>query len=385
MKKLLKKIIKVIMSAFKIKNIIILESKADFSDNTRAFYDYLLKKGYNKKYKIYWFVENKKEFKNRKCENVKFINMWHKEIKRTPWQWLKYFWIVKNAKYLIYSNRTLLKLNKKSIDVFLNHGIPLKNVADLKIVSNNVSYATISSDFCINLMHEQLHLDKEKFICLGNPRDDVIFHKTNTEEKLKNYMKYDNIILWLPTFRKSSNSNRNDSNFQFPLGLPIIYSEDELIKLNNYLKSKNMAILFKLHPSQDTSMFKTGTLSNIIVIDDQYLINQDVELCELYKITDALITDYSSVYYDYLLLNKIIGFTLDDYEEYKKEKGFAYDNPLEYMAGEKIYNINDLYKFIDNINCDIDEYKNQREKMKKLFYKYEDGKSCERIAKFLKM
>ena len=61
--------------------------------------------------------------------------------------------------------------------------------------------------------------------------------------------------------------------------------------------------------------------------------------------------------------------------------------------GKGIYSIIAFGKYLEVsqqgdtliLSCDIDEYKNQREKMKKLFYKYEDGKSCERIAKFLKM
>ena len=86
-------------------------------------------------------------------------------------------------------------------------------------------------------------------ICVGNPRNDVLFRNTNTKEKLKEFNKYDKIILWLPTFRKAAISNRLDSTFEFPLGLPIIYSTGELNRLNEYLKKNNALILFKLHPA----------------------------------------------------------------------------------------------------------------------------------------
>ena len=98
-----------------------------------------------------------------------------------------------------------------------------------------------------------------------------------------------------------------------------------------------------------------------------------------------MITDYSGIYYDYLLTDKIIGFTTDDFEKYKEEKGFVFENPKEYMAGENIENIKDLYTFIDNVITNNDIYKKKRNKMKTLFNKYADDKSSERLAKFLKL
>ena len=57
--------------------------------------------------------------------------MWHNTTKKTFIQWIKYFWIVKNAKYLISSNRVLHRLNKKTLTININHGTPLKRVKDL--------------------------------------------------------------------------------------------------------------------------------------------------------------------------------------------------------------------------------------------------------------
>lgn len=385
MKKIIKKIILNIMSIFKIKNIIIFESNADYSDNSRAFYEYLIEEKYNEKYKIYWFVNDGKKFKNRNCKNVKFITMWHNVTKKTFSQWIKYFWIVKNAKYLISSNRTLHRLNKKTITININHGTPLKRVKDLQIVPKDIDIVLVGSDFCIDMMSDQLNLNKEQMICVGNPRNDVLFKKTNTKEKLNEFSKYNKIILWLPTFRKAATSNRLDSSFEFPLGLPIIYSDKELKELNKYLQKNNTLILFKLHPAQDASLLKANGLSNIKILTDSYLIEKNVELCELFKITDSMITDYSGVYYDYLLMDNIIGFTTDDFEKYKQEKGFVFDNPKDYMAGEKINNIKDLYTFIDNVINKNDIYKEKRNEMKKLFNKYDDNKSSERLAKYLNL
>lgn len=385
MKNKLKKILINLMSHFKIKNVLIFESHADYSENSRAFYEYLIEKNYNKDYKIYWFVNDSKNFRDKEKENVKFITMWKNTTKRSFIQWIKYFWICKNAKYMISSNRTLHKLNRKTITVNVNHGTPLKNVKNLKVVPKDIDVILAASDYCVTLLSEQLNLKKDQIICVGNPRNDIIFKKTNIEEKFKEFSNYKKIILWLPTFRKAATSDRIDSSFEFPLGLPIIYNIKELNKLNKYLKQNNILILFKLHPAQDASLLKTDNLSNIIILKDSYLVEKDVQLTELFKITDAMITDYSGIYYDYLLTDKIIGFTVDDFEKYKEEKGFVFKNPKEYMAGEKIENIHDLYTFIDNVIINNDIYREKRNKMKKLFNKYADDKSSERLTKYLEL
>ena len=204
-------------------------------------------------------------------------------------------------------------------------------------------------------------------------------HKIYTILGIK--LKFKKVILWLPTFRNSKALNRNDSTFNFPLGIPIIYSKEDLNLINDYLNKLNVCLLLKLHPAQDTSVFKLDSLTNIIIINDKYLIDRNIELCELYKVTDAMITDYSSVYVDYLLLNKPLGFTQDDFEQYKK--GFSMPNINDYMPGHKIMNVDDLKKFISDISSNIDNYKEERERVNKIFNKFNDSKSSERLAKYL--
>ena len=63
---------------------------------------------------------------------------------------------------------------------------------------------------------------------------------------------------------------------------------------------------------------------------------------ELIGISDGLLSDYSSVAVDYLLLDRPLGYVLADYNIYKEKRGFVFEDPLEYMPGEKIYNVCDI-------------------------------------------
>ena len=106
--------------------------------------------------------------------------------------------------------------------------------------------------------------------------------------------------------------------------------------------------------------------------------DKNIQLYEILPVFDALITDYSSVAIDYLLIDKPIGFTLDDFEEYRKSRGFVFNDPREYMPGEHIYVLDDLIKFISNVANGKDEYKDKRDELKRIAHNPAQN-YCDRI------
>ena len=381
----MEKLIRLFLSIFRIKNRIIFESLPTYTDNAKAIYDYLIKNKYNLKYEIIWFCD--KECKiSLNDKNVKIVKVWKKFRKLSLFGFIKYMYYLKNAKYIMYCNRGIHKFNKKSIRIFLNHGLPLKRISDLKIVTPEVDYVICPSNFFRDVYNEQLHVNKEKILTLGSPRNDIMY---NYKKEKKNFTflkdKHQKVILWLPTFRNHVGYERNDSNFNFPLGLPIIYSEEKLMEIDKLLKKNKTMLLIKLHPVQDVSKVLKVNLSNIKLISDSDLLENNISLTEFYSYVDAFITDYSGVYYDMLLTNKQIGFTIDDFEEYNKTRGFPFSNPLDKMAGMKIKNIEELKKYLENVFSNYDEWKMKREEMVKLFYEKFDGESSKRIVDYFKL
>ena len=171
-------------------------------------------------------------------------------------------------------------------------------------------------------------------------------------------------------------------NCGFELGIPIFYDVESIKKLNEYLKKNNIKILLKLHPAQDSSKIKQLNMSNFDIINDEYLNSYDINLYELLACSDSLITDYSSVYYDYLLLKKVIGLTIDDIEIYSNKIGFV-DDYYKLVDGEFIKNIDDFYLYLNKIinpsKSDIEKYS----KIFKKYHKYDDNKSAERLFQFI--
>ncbi len=98
-----------------------------------------------------------------------------------------------------------------------------------------------------------------------------------------------------------------------------------------------------------------------------------------------LITDYSSVFNDYLLINKPILFTTDDYLEYKKIKGFMVNNYMDLVPGIKVNDFKEFYNALEQFKKGIDNYSEERLEYCKKVNKYLDGNSCYRLANFLKL
>ena len=304
-----------------LKKYIILESNPDLTDNTYSLFKTLLKNKVNEKYKLFWFVNDKNIYQNFNIKNVYFINAFGK---MNFFENLKMKYINYKAKYIIDCNKLVYKKNINQKRLYLPHGMPYKLVAEYCDLIGEVDYFLSLAPFFDTTLSKLCHVDKDNIIDLGFPRNDDLFSKTKNIKNLFKNKNFDKIIIWLPTYRQRENKNSklNIQNF-FGLGIPIIYNIENLRALNNFLKQLNILLVLKPHPAQDLSVIKTEKLSNFILLTNQDLEKENINLYEFLGQTDGLITDYSSVYFDYLLTKKPIAITTDDLEEYKKVFGFA--------------------------------------------------------------
>ena len=168
--------------------------------------------------------------------------------------------------------------------------------------------------------------------------------------------------MWLPTYRKTGNSSYGENNMENQYWLPLLHNDDDLKTLNKYCVDNSILLVVKKHRLQSV-FFKDGELSNIRFIDDSDVINLGAQLYELFQFSDALITDYSSIAVDYLLLDKPIAFTLDDYDEYASKRGFVFDNAKDYMPGHHVYDIEELGSFLMDVKMGIDKFADKRHEL----------------------
>lgn len=367
------KVFKLIFSGLDLKNIIIFESMNDFDMNSGMIYQYLLKKEYNKKYKIVWFVKNR--IPKGLPQNVIAVRIRNFNI------CLEYYNNI--AKYIFYDNYRIAKKKEGQTVIYCGHATrAMKNCRGMISVSDDVDYAISASSFNDTLMSDIYGIDVNKFIETGMPCTDILLSKKS------NYLEFHGggrkAIIWLPTFRQSKQSRwRNDSTLESSTGLPLIETKENYKILDNELKRKNIMLIIKLHPSQDIKEIHIKETDNIKLFFPDTIKEMGIDTYDLLREADALISDYSSVSFDYLLMDRPIAYVLSDYEEYKL--GFAVDNPKDFMPGDYIYDMDDLLAFIARVSNGEDIHRKERNILCKKIHKYRDGKSCERIVKFLNL
>ncbi|WP_294379228.1 CDP-glycerol glycerophosphotransferase family protein, partial [uncultured Clostridium sp.] len=222
----------------------------------------------------------------------------------------------------------------------------------------------------------------KNFIITGVPRNDLLL-KSSGRENLKEILNIDSknkIIFYMPTYRKSSYGEINGCEEGY------IFSEKDINKLDEYLQKNNITMFAKMHPFEEQNFekyFKEKNFKNIILFKEEFLNLNNIDLYEILNSCDYLLTDYSSVYFDYLLLDKPMLFFNKDIEEYEKSTGFLLE-PYDYWTpGPKCKTIKSIINQLEEINSGRDEYKKKRNELKNIFHKYKDSKSCERIKEMI--
>lgn len=272
---------------------------------------------------------------------------------------LRFCWLYSVSAALLYENQPLQKHNRKQILIFLNHGtVPMKDVHDVLKQPETVDYALCPSQGCSGLYMEQYGIPAEKLIYAMPPRDSFLAKGGNG---LKRIIGNDDrqIILWLPTFRTLKESERKDSAVEDALSL--ISTEENLEALNKRLRDNRQLLLIKCHPREKRSVDIPRFYDCICILLDGELAETGLVLQEIMGDTAALLTDYSGIAFEYLLLDKPIGYVVNDMDSYTR--GFAFENLRDYMPGSMIGTVEELLEFLDDVRAGSDSFHEARKKL----------------------
>ena len=191
---------------------------------------------------------------------------------------------------------------------------------------------------------------------------------------------YDSVIIYVPTFRQGY-LNRMEGQ---PSNNLFYFENFNKENFKKYLKENDILLVIKYHPSEEKLKKNESSLDdNIYHLTNKELINNDLDLYEILPHTDLLITDYSSIYFDYLLMDKPVIFTPVDLEEYSKDRGFLLEPYKYWTPGPKCKTQEVLQNEVLKSLCDNKYYKKEREQVKEIFHNYQDGKSTERVIELI--
>lgn len=351
------------------KKYIVFESVPDLSDNTKAVFDEMIRRGINKQYKMIWLVQctNKPQ---KTISNVKYVSRQSKK---------KYYYLL-FARCLISCNQKLHSMKEGQYSIYLGHGIPIKGLRVAapekpEILDNWL----ITSENVKSMFSYEFNMPIENGVALGYPRNDE-FCKPRIDLQNLFDVDYDKIIVWYPTFRQNHGGiSASDSN----IALPIIHNEENARRLNQWAEKQKVLIVLKPHFAQDVELIKNLHLPYIHFIDDMFLHDNQISSYQFVNACDALLTDYSSIYFDFMLADRPIGLIWEDVEDYKKRPGFARDVESLMNAGVKIYTLEELLDFLSDVVGDRDSLKQERDAVCKMVHYSSDGKNSARVVDFI--
>lgn len=360
----------------------------DFGDNARALFEYMLSAGYNENYQLVWLVKDPGEYDRYKgIDNVAFLSYdW--SISPAQAERDAYYHALCLAKYIFMTDAYGFARNCRydQVRVQLWHGCGFKTRVNFVRCEKRYEYMTVISEVYSKIHQDIYGLRKDQMLVTGYAKQDWLFENLS-EDRWQQLGVPDGCryVFWLPTFREAAKSltQLNEQRERTETGLPVADTADKLSYLNELLKARRMALIIKLHPFQDRKVIDCGDFSHIILLDNDQLAELDIQTNQLLGRAAALISDYSSVAVDYMLLDRPIAFTLDDVEEYHSSRGFIFENVMDWMPGKSIYFFDQFCGFLEEIAEGKDSAKDKRRSLADKMHKYHDGNNCKRIVEAL--
>lgn len=350
-----------------------------YSDSPKAIYNYMINAPEYKDYKFVWsFREPEKyEFlKNDRTQVVKYRSKEENKALRTAGYWISNYRMLDHQ-----------KPRKGQIYVQCWHGTPLKRLGyDLQAsdnVMNSISeiyekYRTDAKKFDYILSPSPFTTEKfgsawnlvktgqeHKILEKGYPRNDALINTTKEQVKeIKNNLGVGDkkVILYAPTWRDNQHTSAVGYTYKTEVDFDLLQSK----------LGKDYVILFRAHYLVANS-FDFDKYKGFVIDVSSY-----PDINDLYLASDILVTDYSSVFFDFANLRKPIIYYMYDLEEYAEElRGF-------YMSLDELPGpiVREETALIDEIRkCDTWTVNEKYESFCKRFNPYEDGHSSERVVR----
>ncbi|KRN94090.1 CDP-glycerol glycerophosphotransferase family protein [Pediococcus stilesii] len=317
------------------------------TDNPKAIYDQMVNDFPDATGQLFWGVKGQLYGDlTRKYPEAKIVKRWS----------LKWIWISATARFWIFNSRmpTWWKKNKRTVYVQTWHGTPLKHLAldmeQVKLPGNSrEKYLTefvkeaqrwdylIAANQYSETIFKRAFKFQNVFLETGYPRNDVLIQK-NTATDVKNLKRRMvgnpnlRVITYAPTWREDDFISVGHYHFRWHFRLE---------KIMNALPDDTI-LLIRPH-------YLVTDKIDISGFEDRVIIDSESDMNEIYLITDVMITDYSSVMFDFSILKRPMLFFAYDLDYYRDDlRGFYFDYYTE-LPGPIVQNEDELLEQIRSL------------------------------------
>lgn len=215
-----------------------------------------------------------------------------------------------------------------------------------------------------------------KFVTLGMSRNDELLKiekNEHLEKRIAEAAGYPvkHVFLYTPTHRdyeEGCSATRSILGFDVD---PAVFG--------NFLRTNEAIIICKIHSKQNPDVLSAALPEGVVL----HRPNEKYGLCELMQRADCLITDYTSTYFDFLLLDRPVLFNFYDFATYEKTRGFSFDPLDSIIAGEIFTDETSFYRALGTVRSGNDPHREKRRFVRDLVHKYQDTEASQRIYSYL--
>lgn len=349
-----------------------------YGDQPKYIYEEMLRRGMDKDYRLVWALRKQKMQLSipGNCKKVSYLS-------------LRYLWMVLRSETIVNNSRFpyFLVTNPKTVLLQTWHGTPLKRLGldqDEVYLPNtttdrykqNIVRASEQWNGMLSQNHfSSVHfcsafaLPENKIWETGYPRNDILSLPKTKQEKIVSRVKSTlsipegkRVVLYAPTFR-DNDTKQAKYNHTFPFDL------------SDFAKAlgQNTVLVLRLHYLVSQSVGKNLEAENIVDASEY------PDITELYLISDLLITDYSSVMFDYAITGKPMLFYQYDLAVYRDMlRGFYFD--LDELPGPVTEQYEEMLVLASNPESFQEEYAEKYLKFRQKFTYLDDGHAAARVV-----
>ncbi|MCH8566733.1 MAG: CDP-glycerol glycerophosphotransferase family protein [Balneolales bacterium] len=354
-----------------------------YRGNTRVIFEKLISEN---NAKVIWLTRNPVLFKKLVSKfGTNHVCMMH------SWAGLKH---LATAKAILLTHGTsdfaFLKLPRRAAIIQTYHGLPTKKGEYMrpgtdeppgylhrKILEyrfGSLTHFLSSSSLVSYIFGKRFNLHESAFVQTGYPMYDHLVNTPKSKQVLQGIfpnigsLKGRNepmVIMYAPTYRRRTKTR------WFP------FDDVDLTGVKNFLEKLNAVVLFRPHPNDKFNFGQFSEQSDRFVLAD-HKIAESVE--ELLPAVDLILTDYSSIYLEGLLLDIPSVFIPYDKNEYERGMPLPYE---EVITGPQVSTQKGLLETILAISEQPDLYNEKMEQVRKSFFEYQSGDAAGRVIEFI--
>lgn len=294
---------------------------------------------------------------------------WGPKVEVLPKRSLRAAWVFLTSRYVFFTHQCYtMTFPRKVVSVNLWHGMPIKKIGWMQPGARGprARYELATSDFWTPIIRACMKPWGEVLVN-GLPRCDRFSAAgcARVKERLGGAAaSCARLAVWLPTFRRTviGDDMRDGRDFNNMAQMPGFDAD----RFDAWLAARNLVCVLKPHPLGPKPELRTS--GNLRILDDAALAAQGLTLYSLLGGADLLLTDLSSVYVDFLALDRPVIHAFADRREYEGGRGFTFEWTEDYLAGPLVEDMAGVERAMDEAGAGRDAHAADRARLRKLFH-----------------